>query len=98
MGNETGRERKNGHGRQPLPAQKACSASQGRKHLGNRSDDRRRAHGLLGMVQERRHENAVRILRGWRARGRMRSEEHTVELQSLMRNEYDVFCLYKETN
>src|SRR3546814_1748172 len=27
-----------------------------------------------------------------------RSEEHTSELQSLMRNSYDVFCLNKKTN
>src|SRR3546814_6621168 len=27
-----------------------------------------------------------------------RSEEHTSELQSLMRNSYVVFCLYKKTN
>src|SRR3546814_4139953 len=27
-----------------------------------------------------------------------RSEEHTSELQSLMRNSYDVFCLKKKTN
>src|SRR3546814_8029815 len=28
---------------------------------------------------------------------RIRSEEHTSELQSLMRNSYDVFCLKKKT-
>src|SRR3546814_2957399 len=28
----------------------------------------------------------------------MRSEEHTSELQSLMRNSYAVFCLKKKTN
>src|SRR3546814_2507722 len=31
-------------------------------------------------------------------RGIMRSEEHTSELQSLMRNSYAVFCLKKNTN
>src|SRR3546814_8463632 len=31
-------------------------------------------------------------------RGRMRSEEHTSELQSLMRISYAVFCLKKKTN
>src|SRR3546814_11188836 len=35
-------------------------------------------------------------LRGWR-RCRMRSEEHTSELQSLMRISYAVFCLKKKT-
>src|SRR3546814_2367186 len=29
--------------------------------------------------------------------GRLRSEEHTSELQSLMRNSYAVFCLKKKT-
>src|SRR3546814_3354087 len=29
---------------------------------------------------------------------RLRSEEHTSELQSLMRNSYDVFCLKKKNN
>src|SRR3546814_1574115 len=29
---------------------------------------------------------------------KMRSEEHTSELQSLMRNSYAVFCLKKKTN
>src|SRR3546814_1337635 len=33
--------------------------------------------------------------RGWRARPRHRSEEHTSELQSLMRISYAVFCLKK---
>src|SRR3546814_8992120 len=32
---------------------------------------------------------------GLSARGRNRSEEHTSELQSLMRISYDVFCLKK---
>src|SRR3546814_6128985 len=30
------------------------------------------------------------------ARAKLRSEEHTSELQSLMRNSYDVFCLKKK--
>src|SRR3546814_1830983 len=30
--------------------------------------------------------------------GRIRSEEHTSELQSLMRNSYAVFCLKKKKN
>src|SRR3546814_17530017 len=33
-----------------------------------------------------------------RAGGRLRSEEHTSELQSLMRISYAVFCLKKKTN
>src|SRR3546814_8757811 len=34
----------------------------------------------------------------YRTRGRQRSEEHTSELQSLMRNSYAVFCLKKKIN
>src|SRR3546814_7820610 len=33
----------------------------------------------------------------WRSEGRRRSEEHTSELQSLMRISYAVFCLNKKT-
>src|SRR3546814_1078030 len=37
------------------------------------------------------------IRRAWRSRpGPSRSEEHTSELQSLMRNSYAVFCLEKK--
>src|SRR3546814_6407607 len=35
--------------------------------------------------------------RGWSRAMRCRSEEHTSELQSLMRNSYAVFCLKKKT-
>src|SRR3546814_5009560 len=43
---------------------------------------------------------AVHIVRTGRTnRNKVRrSEEHTSELQSLMRNSYDVFCLKKKTN
>src|SRR3546814_6834428 len=40
-------------------------------------------------------------IKNWKAHcltGRTRSEEHTSELQSLMRIPYDVFCLKKKTN
>src|SRR3546814_8853415 len=36
-------------------------------------------------------------VRGWAWNRRQRSEEHTSELQSLMRNSYDVFCVKKKT-
>src|SRR3546814_1273087 len=39
----------------------------------------------------------IEILANGRARARMRSEEHTSELQSLMRISYAVFCLKKKT-
>src|SRR3546814_6782926 len=33
----------------------------------------------------------------WRLKAKIRSEEHTSELQSLMRSSYAVFCLKKKT-
>src|SRR3546814_9786779 len=39
-----------------------------------------------------------RRARRWRGRCLIRSEEHTSELQSLMRISYAVFCLKKKTN
>src|SRR3546814_9463444 len=50
-----------------------------------------------------RHRGAVhafghRDACGGRYRGHQRSEEHTSELQSLMRNSYAVFCLQKKKN
>src|SRR3546814_6194527 len=45
-----------------------------------------------------RHPLSVHARRAVRAgRGRWRSEEHTSELQSLMRISYAVFCLKKKT-
>src|SRR3546814_3014468 len=55
--------------------------------------------GIIGKETGRGHEpplEAVSI--GWkRCRSFMRSEEHTSELQSLMRISYAVFCLKKKT-
>src|SRR3546814_2021955 len=39
----------------------------------------------------------LETLTGWIEHGRARSEEHTSELQSLMRISYAVFCLKKKT-
>src|SRR3546814_6667555 len=39
---------------------------------------------------------AYMLMKAWQAFG-ARSEEHTSELQSLMRNSYAVFCLKKNT-
>src|SRR3546814_6176892 len=52
-----------------------------------RVEDRARRH-------PRRHHGLGRVRR--RFRGEARSEEHTSELQSLMRNSYAVFCLKKK--
>src|SRR3546814_4152868 len=53
-------------------------------------------HGLVGRQDERplelQHERAGRRQRD----DLVRSEEHTSELQSLMRNSYAVFCLKKK--
>src|SRR3546814_6298187 len=50
-------------------------------------DERRRIEARLAAVRQRR-----RAARG------ARSEEHTSELQSLLRTSYDVFCLTNTTN
>src|SRR3546814_8483247 len=55
----------------------------------------RRADALFVLVQRTEPvANVRRHLLGRRGRGR--SEEHTSELQSLMRNSYAVFCLKKK--
>src|SRR3546814_5226110 len=60
------------------------------------------AAGRAGLVRRQRLEGDVRAGRdartGLDARGgaRTRSEEHTSELQSLMRSSYAVFCLKKK--
>src|SRR3546814_7100417 len=61
------------------------------------SDDDRPVHDdrlpqIRGQLIERQHD-----FRDQR-RGETRSEEHTSELQSLMRISYAVFCLKKKTN
>src|SRR3546814_2364173 len=49
----------------------------------------------VSLVRAERHGRG-RCRRRWRRAGR--SEEHTSELQSLMRISYAVFCLHKKTN
>src|SRR3546814_5298255 len=58
--------------------------------------------GAVGEVIESRADGIVagdRVLHmeGWRDEAVVRSEEHTSELQSLMRISYAVFCLKKKT-
>src|SRR3546814_2826905 len=53
--------------------------------------DARHARPLAGRAADRQH-----VLRGMD--DGQRSEEHTSELQSLMRNSYAVFCLKKKIN
>src|SRR3546814_4617285 len=54
------------------------------------------ADGPERRVPDRRPVQPVRVLRS--AAGGIRSEEHTSELQSLMRISYAVFCLKKKKN
>src|SRR3546814_3074750 len=57
------------------------------------------AHGALdGAADVLGHHEAAQWLVGRRPGGVERSEEHTSELQSLMRISYAVFCLKKKTN
>src|SRR3546814_4083665 len=72
-----------------------------------RSDDRHadrseRARGCRRTAREGRHGRTGRArpvdARGVRYGGAGRSEEHTSELQSLMRISYAVFCLKKKQN
>src|SRR3546814_4339227 len=58
-------------------------------------------HGATTSVTARRSGGASgprAPVRAVRAAGRWRSEEHTSELQSLMRISYAVFCLKKKNN
>src|SRR3546814_4968865 len=58
---------------------------------------RRPVAGACWLQQGRRHARcSVRDRNGGRGRNRFRSEEHTSELQSLMRISYAVFCLKKK--
>src|SRR3546814_3222551 len=57
---------------------------------------------LQGWIDQDRKHTALKALQGmvWEAgyrSGDFRSEEHTSELQSLMRTSYAVFCLKKKT-
>src|SRR3546814_10817678 len=51
--------------------------------------------GIARCSRERRRDDRVGIIGRFYSR-RWRSEEHTSELQSLMRNSYAVFCLKKK--
>src|SRR3546814_3950198 len=96
-----------------FPTRRSSDLQAGRARVGDRRGERRlvRAH-LVGAVEPRagktgrQNHQAVTSLKKvspnllWNATasGGMRSEEHTSELQSLMRTSYAVFCLKKTTN
>src|SRR3546814_12425909 len=71
--------------------------TQGRRHVRREGRDPRRRPGS---GDGRPGELGLRVSEGPRRRqaGRDRSEEHTSELQSLMRISYAVFCLKKKKN
>src|SRR3546814_7091220 len=60
-------------------------------------------YGLIGLVDDRKGAPLMARITGIRRQlsrelGFVRSEEHTSELQSLMRLSYAVFCLNKKNN
>src|SRR3546814_9180951 len=57
----------------------------------------RRLRGAIGHDHRQRHQGAGRTDVDDAAAVALRSEEHTSELQSLMRISYAVFCLKKKT-
>src|SRR3546814_2213446 len=59
-------------------------------------EEHRRAHGNADQMADP-HQGERQAARD-PGRARPRSEEHTSELQSLMRNSYAVFCLKKKKN
>src|SRR3546814_9421170 len=69
--------------------------------IGGKSDQRALHDRLVGAVEARLVADALRACIRQIASGsgqQARSEEHTSELQSLMRISYAVFCLQKKTN
>src|SRR3546814_9290210 len=72
-----------------LPALKLMSV--GRRHNGHLRKRRAQDHRASMLLHQRRQHDCH--LRG---RSEKRSEEHTSELQSLMRISYAVFCLKKK--
>src|SRR3546814_10351333 len=50
-------------------------------------------HDIGQQFARNAHLDQKRIILARQQRGILRSEEHTSELRSLMRNSYDVFCL-----
>src|SRR3546814_3640175 len=55
-------------------------------------------HLIVDIPRRLRTEQGWRVPAGGESRSRPRSEEHTSELQSLMRISYAVFCLKKKTH
>src|SRR3546814_4775622 len=85
--------------RSPSVAERREVHRQGLPHLGGDGARRIRARGIRGLRQRGggapQHHPGNRA-GGGAARQHARSEEHTSELQSLMRISYAVFCLKKK--
>src|SRR3546814_9610206 len=78
--------------------QKAGILREWRQGARARGDEIPRDARFLRAAQRRRPDGAIRLLAGNAGPAdRARSEEHTSELQSLMRISYAVFCLKKQT-
>src|SRR3546814_3543735 len=75
----------------------ARPAHAGKAEHRQRADMRFTKPRLKTAGQRRVREQRIEVDRGVRDRDDMRSEEHTSELQSLMRISYAVFCLKKKT-
>src|SRR3546814_4015229 len=87
-------ERPTRHEEPGVSHMRLCRSSTAHRHF----------RGLLGACPPGgRHHEALVFSQSWRSahrsglRYRSRSEEHTSELQSLMRISYAVFCLKKKT-
>src|SRR3546814_10694168 len=91
-----------------IDLQRAAVAAPGQRHVGLADHDtgahQRVLHhigdGLVALddaAQDFRIEGQAEVARPARQRHLARSEEHTSELQSLMRISYAVFCLKKKT-
>src|SRR3546814_10215929 len=65
---------------------------------GRRPFDQRHHAGERGLAAAGLADYRQRLAGGTREAGAVRSEEHTSELQSLMRSSYAVFCLKKKNN
>src|SRR3546814_10120430 len=86
----------------PLPARLDAAAQQHQRRCRHRQGDQQRRQ--LEVFEQAGHahsgaEDAAELGAGrdHSRTGAARSEEHTSELQSLMRISYDVFCLKKKT-
>src|SRR3546814_9411876 len=73
------------------PAKKVCNKAAGSALLKDQSLVREILHAVVGAVDV---PVTLKIRTGWDRENR--SEEHTSELQSLMRISYAVFCLKKK--